>query len=408
MAPHCQLSTDCGRGYAIREGFNAAEGEIICTVDADLSYTADHITKMVALLQKYPRLDCVVGSPYCPGGRTEGVPRLRLLISRLGNLVISRAMGGKIKTITGVLRAYRRDCIKSLELFSEGKELHLEILAKLFAAGYSVMEMPAVLRSRRKGRSKFRFRAIASSHLLFSLHEKPMLLFGLVGLALIGGGLIGGGYIVYLWQVAALNPNRPLMTLLVLLILTGIQILMFGFLGSGWCVCARRSSSYSARTRRWNESWKDGKNGLTTQSWKKRPEPLPPLQQLAKRNGIAKLLLVTNRLPVSVDDPASPFVLDFIRTLQSADIEVSAFTARLGEVDPAVIDFPPLPIRMGGKRGGRCRSYPSFGLQAGSGSIITSVKGVRRLLSISLVIATTTSLHCGRCRQGGSLRKHTE
>jgi dolichol-phosphate mannosyltransferase len=230
-----------GRGYAIRAGIAASSGEIICTIDADLSYSPDHLTRMIALLQKYEKLDCVVGSPYASGGSTEGVPFLRLLISRLGNRVISRAIGGTIKTTTGVLRAYRKDCIKSMELFSSGKELHLEIISKLLAAGYNVIEMPATLRSRKKGKSKFRFRAIAASHLLFSMHEKPMLLFGLIGLGLIGLGLLGGAYVVYLWQSGTLNPDRPLMTLLVLFILTGIQILMFG--------CARRSSSFNARTR---------------------------------------------------------------------------------------------------------------------------------------------------------------
>ncbi len=222
-----------GRGYAIRAGIEAAQGEIICTTDADLSYSPDHLTRMIVLLMKYAKLDCVVGSPYTEGGSTEDVPPLRLFISRLGNRIISRAIGGNIKTSTGVLRAYRKSCIKSLELFSSGKELHLEIISKLLAAGYSIMEMPATLRSRKKGVSKFRFRAIAASHLIFSMHEKPILLFGLIGLALIGLGLVGGGYIVYLWQSGTLNPSRPLMTLIVLFVLTGIQILMFGFLGSG-------------------------------------------------------------------------------------------------------------------------------------------------------------------------------
>ncbi len=222
-----------GRGYAIREGIQAATGRIICTIDADLSYTPDHLPKMIDLLNHYPRLDCVVGSPYIDGGATENVPRWRLYISRLGNRIISRAMGGKIKTSTGILRAYRARCIRSIELFADGKELHLEIIAKLLAAGYNIMEMPAVLRSRQRGKSKFNFRAIASSHLLFSLHEKPMLLFGLIGLGLIGLGILGGGYLIYLWQSATLNPNRPLMTLVSLLILTGIQIIVFGFLGSG-------------------------------------------------------------------------------------------------------------------------------------------------------------------------------
>lgn len=250
-----------GRGYAIRTGITAADGAIICTTDADLSYSPDHLTKMIALLNKYEKLDCVVGSPYATGGATEDVPALRLFISRLGNKVISRAIGGNIKTSTGVLRAYRKNCIKSLELFSSGKELHLEIISKLLAAGYTIMEMPATLRSRKKGKSKFRFRAIAASHLIFSLHEKPILLFGLIGLALIGLGIVGGGYIVYLWQTGTLNPNRPLMTLIVLFILTGIQILMFGFLGSGLAklrkeifVVQRENKMLEMKLDQWKES----------------------------------------------------------------------------------------------------------------------------------------------------------
>ncbi len=226
-------SPNKGRGHAIRTGINNARGEVICTIDADLSYSADHVSKMLDVLERYDAVDCVVGSPYTAGGGTENVPGWRLLLSKWGNRVISFAMGGRVKTSTGVLRAYRRECIKSVELFSDGKELHLEIISKILAAGYNIIEMPAILRSRKAGKSKFNFRAIASSHLLFSLHEKPMILFGVIGAILIGLGLLGGAYVVYLWQSGTLNPNRPLMTLLVIFLLTGLQILMFGFLGSG-------------------------------------------------------------------------------------------------------------------------------------------------------------------------------
>ncbi len=222
-----------GRGYAIRAGITRARGETICTIDADLSYTPDHLTQMIEAFEQFPAIDCVVGSPYIAGGRTEGVSPWRLWLSRWGNRVISLAMGGRIKTSTGVLRAYRASCIKNTELFADGKELHLEILSKLLAAGYNVIELPATLRGRKRGKSNFNLRGIASSHLLFSVHERPILLFGLIGMILIGLGALGGAYILYLWQSAALNPSRPLMTLVPLVILTGIQILVFGFLGSG-------------------------------------------------------------------------------------------------------------------------------------------------------------------------------
>jgi len=190
------------------------------------------------LLEQNQDIDLVVGSPYIEGGKAEGVPFLRLLISRLGNKILGFAMPSgscgkeKLSTVTGVLRAYRRECIKSLELESIGKEIHLEILSKALSMGYRAIEMPAILKARSKGKSKFKFKATAFSHIIFSFFEKPIILFGLVGLFMIFLGFCGGVYVIYLWQKGSLNPNRPLMTLIVLLVISGIQVLLFGFLGT--------------------------------------------------------------------------------------------------------------------------------------------------------------------------------
>jgi dolichol-phosphate mannosyltransferase len=221
-----------GRGKALRTGFDHAKGRIICTTDADLSYDEKYILKMVEALDNNPDVDLVVGSPYAEGGSAEGVPLSRLLPSKWGNRILGFAMKGGLTTVTGVLRAYRRECIRSLELESDGKEIHLEILSKALAMGYKVMEVPAVLKTRTRGKSKFRFRATAVSHLVFSFFEKPMILFGAVGFFMLLLGFFAGTYIVYLWQKGALNPNRPLMTLMALLIIAGIQVLLFGFLGT--------------------------------------------------------------------------------------------------------------------------------------------------------------------------------
>jgi hypothetical protein len=67
---------------------------------------------------------------------------------------------------------------------------------------------------------------------LFSFYEKPSLLFGLIGLTLAIIGLIIGVYIIVLWQRQTLNPVRPLMTLLILFVLSGIQLASFGFIGT--------------------------------------------------------------------------------------------------------------------------------------------------------------------------------
>lgn len=225
-------SPNQGRGKALKVGFQKAQGKIICTTDADLSYDESHIIKMIKLSEQNPEVDLVIGSPYVAGGKAEGVPFLRLLLSQLGNKVLGFAMKGRLSTVTGVLRAYRRECIKSLELESDGKEIHLEILSKALSMGYKALEMPATLKPRKKGKSKFKFRATAVSHIIFSFFEKPILLFGLVGLFMLFLGFCGGVYVIYLWQKGTLNPNRPLMTLIVLLVISGIQVLLFGFLGT--------------------------------------------------------------------------------------------------------------------------------------------------------------------------------
>jgi dolichol-phosphate mannosyltransferase len=221
-----------GRGKALRVGFAHARGSIICTTDADLSYDEKHILQMIEMLDENPELDLVVGSPYAPGGKAQGVPFLRLFLSKWGNKILGFAMKGGVSTVTGVLRAYRRECIQSLELESEGKEIHLEILSKALAMGYKAGELPATLKAREKGKSKFRFKATAVSHLIFSFFERPILLFGAIGLFMVSLGSLGGIYVIYLWQKGTLNPNRPLMTLMVLFIIAGIQVLLFGFLGT--------------------------------------------------------------------------------------------------------------------------------------------------------------------------------
>jgi len=221
-----------GRGKALRIGFERAQGKIICTTDADLSYDEKYIIRMIKSLEQNQDVDLVIGSPYIEGGKAEGVPLSRLLLSKWGNKILGFAMKGKISTVTGVLRAYRRECIKSLELESDGKEIHLEILSKALSMGYKALEMPATLKVRKKGKSKFRFKATATSHIIFSFFEKPIILFGLVGLFMLLLGFLGGGYVIYLWQKGLLNPNRPLMTLIVLLVISGIQVLLFGFLGT--------------------------------------------------------------------------------------------------------------------------------------------------------------------------------
>lgn len=219
-----------GRGMALRTGFSQANGDIVVSIDADLSYDPKYILDLVRVLENEEGVDLVLASPYMPGGGVRGVPFLRRMVSRIGNKILRLAMPNRIYTSTGIFRAYRRKVLDSLELESDGKEIHLEILSKAIALGYRVREVPAVLTGRKKGKSKFRFRKTAITHLAFSAFEKPMIVFGILGLLTVGLGLVTGLYIVYLRLAGQLTAGRPLITLALLLILGGIQILSFGFI----------------------------------------------------------------------------------------------------------------------------------------------------------------------------------
>jgi len=134
-----------GRGMALRTGFENAKGDLIITIDFDLSYSADHIGKMIDVLVKESDIDAVFVSAYMPGGMTVGVPKFRLFVSKIGNLVYRNVFSTKIYTSTCVVRGYRRDAIKYLLLTEKDKEIHLEIISKALANGLRIQEIPGTL-----------------------------------------------------------------------------------------------------------------------------------------------------------------------------------------------------------------------------------------------------------------------
>ncbi len=224
--------TNRGRGAGLRTGFAHARGQYICTIESDLSYDPALILTMVNALDDDASLDIGLASPYMPGGSTASVPPMRLAISRLGNWVLNLVMSGDFKTVTQMFRAYKREVIDALDLESNGKEIHLEILSKALALGFNAREFPAQLRGRVAGSSKFKFGKTARTHLMFSYLEKPMVLFGAIGFACLVAALGLGVFLLALYVQGTLNPNRPLMSVLVVLAIAGVQFISLGLIGT--------------------------------------------------------------------------------------------------------------------------------------------------------------------------------
>jgi glycosyltransferase involved in cell wall biosynthesis len=210
-----------GRGYALRRGFAAATGRFVVSLDADLSYGTDTLVEMVRVLMDDPFTDIVLASPWMPGGNVEGVPFDRAAVSRMGNMLLRGALPARIYTSTSVCRAYRAEVLRSLDLASEGKEIHLEILREAVMLGCTIREIPATLRGRTKGRSKFRPKSTIISHLLFAVLERPAMVFAAMAGAIVFAGVPLAAYLLTVFFQGRLNPDRPLMTVMVLVLLGG-------------------------------------------------------------------------------------------------------------------------------------------------------------------------------------------
>jgi hypothetical protein len=162
------------------------------TLDADLSYAPYHIERMLSKLEA-ENADIVIGSAYGKNGTVQNVPWKRLWLSRVGNMILSYMYSGGITVLTCVARAYKSEFIKRLDLHSDDKEIHLEVLAKAKILGAKIVEVPADLRWREEKRRRsaspgqptrrptLRTRKTSSSHLFFALLNKPGMIFWIPG-----------------------------------------------------------------------------------------------------------------------------------------------------------------------------------------------------------------------------------
>jgi undecaprenyl-phosphate 4-deoxy-4-formamido-L-arabinose transferase len=139
------LNRNYGQHSAIFAGFEAARGEIIVTIDADLQNPPEEIGKLVAKMEE--GFD-VVGSVRVK--RQD--PLFRRLASRLVNRVTSMATGVQLSDYGCMLRAYRSGVVKTL---CESKEIStfIPVLADMFAG--RVTEVPVAHAERLRGESKY-------------------------------------------------------------------------------------------------------------------------------------------------------------------------------------------------------------------------------------------------------------
>ncbi len=156
-----------GLGSAYIAGFRRAlaEGaEFIFAMDADFSHNPHYLPTLLAMAET--GADLVIGSRYIPGGGTSHWSFWRQLVSRGGNLYARMLLGLPVADVTGGFRCYRRRVLEALDLDrlrSHGYAFQIELLYRVYQAGYSIVETPIIFPDRQVGSSKMSRRIMAEA-----------------------------------------------------------------------------------------------------------------------------------------------------------------------------------------------------------------------------------------------------
>ena len=180
-----------GLGAAFRTGIAASTGRYVAVLDADQSYSVDHLA---ALLQRMMDTDAdvVVASPYAKGGRLTQVPWSRALLSRCANLFLAWLARLDVTTLTGMVRMYRGSFIRALPTRAQGAAVMAEVLYKSRMLNGRIVEVPAHLdwsaQNQLAGRRQSSMRLFSNTlaTILMGFGFRPFLFFVLPGLLLLG------------------------------------------------------------------------------------------------------------------------------------------------------------------------------------------------------------------------------
>jgi glycosyltransferase involved in cell wall biosynthesis len=136
--------TNYGLGQAFKTAFAASQGDLVITLDVDLSYSPDHVNRLLEKLATTPA-KLVLASPYMEGGRLTNVPWLRRTMSIWGNRFLRQFARENISTLTCMVRGYNGPFIRSLILRSNGMDIMPEVIYKAMVTGARIEQIPAHL-----------------------------------------------------------------------------------------------------------------------------------------------------------------------------------------------------------------------------------------------------------------------
>ncbi len=213
-----------GIADALKSGADTARGRVLVFYPADLQYRPTDIPNLVA-----PILE---GDADLVTGVKQGQYEKRF-VSWMYNTLCRWLFGVRVTDLNSV-KAYRREVMATVPTRPDWHRFMVVIAA---AQGFRLAERPVALYPRLAGKSKFGIGRIPVGVLdllsvWFQLRfgRKPMLFFGISGAVLVAAGFLVGVYALierYVYGVGF----RPLLNLIMLLVLSGLILFGFGFVG---------------------------------------------------------------------------------------------------------------------------------------------------------------------------------
>ena len=224
-----QLRRNAGQTAALMAGIHAAKGDVLVLMDGDLQNDPVDIAPLVAKLDE--------GFDVVSGWRTDRKDAAirRNFLSRVANRFISAVSGIHLHDYGCSLKAYRRSALEGVQLYGE---MHRFIPIYAYWNGARVTEIPVTHQPRRHGSSHYGLKRIPKVLLdllvvvfLHRFGQRPMYVFGTVGLLSIAVGAVAGATAVYYKYFGGKSfIETPLPLLFVMAVITGVMCFLMGLL----------------------------------------------------------------------------------------------------------------------------------------------------------------------------------
>ncbi len=222
-----------GKSAALNEGFKAASGNVVITMDADMQDSPEEIPELYNMI-KADGFDMVSGwkKKRFDSKLSKNIP------SKLFNAATRRASGIDLHDFNCGLKAYKLKLVKSIEVYGE-MHRYIPVLAK-WAGFMKVGEKVVSHQPRKYGVTKFGwerfvngFLDLASIMFVGKFGKRPMHFFGLWGTLSFMFGLIVFIYLSiskFFFDQSGMT-QRPLFFFAILSMIIGTQLFLAGFLG---------------------------------------------------------------------------------------------------------------------------------------------------------------------------------